>query len=127
MTEELPAVEPRIEPVGAPIVKGQKLTTEAELQQYGEMIGEEYQEISPLDHKKIKNKDIYYRVVNVHRQFTGIMEDQYIAKVVVERHKKVMGVNSTWVRQPCPPPDSKSADFQMSADKFCELYRRSEG
>lgn len=106
-------------------------TTPQEMEQYFELVDGEYHEINPADHKKIRFKDIFYRVVHVHPQLHGIglMDKAYTAMAVVERYKKIKGPNGDFIRQPYrigAEDDPAGASFTMKAKDFLDKYRLAE-
>lgn len=106
--------------------KNIELMTPEEISAYLPLLEGEYNEINPHDRKKVRNKDVFYRVVHVYPRFIGIMEDQFIAKVVVERYKKIKGPNGEMLRVPFAPIGEKSAEFHMDAKAFPDKYRDAE-
>ena len=119
---EQPVLEAQRTPEDPPVI----LTTPEEMERYAQLMESEYHEISPADRKKVRNRDIFYRVVHLYPQFTGIMETQFVAKVVVERYRKIKGPNGD-LKQPHRPPgkeeDPASAEFHMKACEFLDKYR----
>lgn len=106
-------------------------TTSEEMEKYAQLMEGEYHEISPADHKRVRAKDIFYRVVHLYPQLHGIglMEKACTAMVVVERYKKERGPNGDFLRKPhriSAEDDPAGASFTMKAAEFLEKYRQVE-
>ena len=112
MTEEMPELT-----VAQPAQEDRpvKLTTPEEMEKYAELMEWNYQEINQHDRKKVR-VGVWYRVVHLYPQFTGIIETEFIAKVVVERFKKAKGPNDTIIR-------TEVSGFTMNASEFLDKYR----
>ena len=96
------------------------LATAEDMEKYAQLMGWLYQEIHPSDHKKIRFANKFYRVVHLFPEFTGIMETEFVAKILVEQFIKVPGPNGK------EELTKVERSFMMRPEEFEQKYRPAE-